>query len=148
MFGVLSSGFAGVVGSFGRSERGQALVEFALVVPMLLLLLLGVVEFGRAWNAYQVITDAAREAARSAVVANQATTQEDVFEVIDSAMRRAGLDSGSATRTIDGFRAGTGEPATIAIVYPYRFRFVGSLLRWSGAKASIQLRTAVVMRNE
>ena len=51
-------------------RRGQALVEFALVVPILLLLLLGIVDFARAWNVYEVLTDAAREGAREAVVDN------------------------------------------------------------------------------
>ena len=58
-----------------RDERASALVEFALVVPLLLALVLGIIEFGRAWNIDHVITDAAREGARRAVVRveNQAT---------------------------------------------------------------------------
>lgn len=47
-----------------RKERGQALVETALVVGLLLLLVLGVVDFGRAMNNYIIITNAAREGAR------------------------------------------------------------------------------------
>ena len=47
-----------------RDGRGQALVELALILPILLMLLLGIFEFGRAWNTKQVITDAAREGAR------------------------------------------------------------------------------------
>jgi len=50
------------------SERGQSLVEFALVVPLLLLLVIGIAEFGRAWMTQNVITGAVREAARIAVV--------------------------------------------------------------------------------
>jgi Flp pilus assembly protein TadG len=129
-------------------ERGQALVEFALVVPLLLLLLLGVVEFARAWNTYQVITDAAREAARTAVVANPLVDIDSVNTVIDNALERAGLNSASATKTVTGFRSGMGTPATIGIDYPFQFRWIASLLSWSGADASIELRTSVVMRNE
>ena len=51
-----------------RSERGQNLVEFALVIPVLLLLVFGIAEFGRAWMTQNIMTGAAREAARIAVV--------------------------------------------------------------------------------
>ena len=53
----------------GRTRRGQALVEFALILPILMILLMGIIEFGRAWNVKQVLTDASREGARLAVVA-------------------------------------------------------------------------------
>ncbi|MEK7365559.1 MAG: TadE family protein, partial [Candidatus Deferrimicrobiota bacterium] len=45
-------------------EKGQSLVEFALVVPMLLLLVFGIAEFGRAWMTQNILTGAAREAVR------------------------------------------------------------------------------------
>lgn len=47
-----------------HSERGSAAVEFALIVPVLVSLLLGIVEFGRAYNAQITVTAAAREGAR------------------------------------------------------------------------------------
>ncbi|MCM3484471.1 TadE/TadG family type IV pilus assembly protein [Kocuria rosea] len=53
-----------------RSERGAAAVEFALVVPILLALLLGIIEFGRAYNAQISLTHAAREAARTMAITN------------------------------------------------------------------------------
>ena len=58
--------------SWGRSaerSRGQALVEFALVIPIFLLLLFGLVDFGRVVFAQQAITQGAREGARMALVA-------------------------------------------------------------------------------
>lgn len=141
-------GRPGRLGRYRRDTRGQALAEFALTIPLLLLMLLGIVEFGRAWNTYQVITDAAREAARTAVVANTAVTIDSVNAVIANAMGRAGLDSDAAVTSVDGFRAGTGVPARVNISYPYQFRFVGALLSWTGAQSSINLRTSIVMRNE
>ena len=51
-----------------KDETGQSLVEFALVVPMLLLLVFGVAEFGRAWMTQNILTGAVREAARLAAV--------------------------------------------------------------------------------
>jgi len=56
----------------GRSRhgarRGQALVETALALPLILLVLLGIVDFGRAVYAYNTMSNAAREAARIAIV--------------------------------------------------------------------------------
>ena len=54
--------------------RGQALVEFALLIPLMLLLLVAVFDMGRAVFAYNSITNAAREAARLAIVNQDATS--------------------------------------------------------------------------
>ena len=52
-----------------KSGRGgQGLVEFALVVPLLLFLVLGMAEFGRLWMTKNILTGAAREAVRIAAV--------------------------------------------------------------------------------
>ncbi|MGQ1796395.1 TadE/TadG family type IV pilus assembly protein [Kocuria oceani] len=53
-----------------RSERGAAAVEFALVVPVLLAMMLGIIEFGRAYNVQISLTHAARETARTMAVGN------------------------------------------------------------------------------
>ncbi|MPZ23852.1 MAG: pilus assembly protein [Dehalococcoidia bacterium] len=55
----------GYLGSSRRSERGQAMVEFALVLPLLLVLAFGIMDFGRALQAYVTINNAAREGART-----------------------------------------------------------------------------------
>jgi Flp pilus assembly protein TadG len=47
-----------------KGSKGQSLVEFALVVPLLLLLVIGIFEFGRAWMTKNILTGAAREAVR------------------------------------------------------------------------------------
>ncbi len=51
-----------------RNRRGQALAEFALVLPLVLFFIAGIIEMGRAWNIKQAVTDAAREGARYTVV--------------------------------------------------------------------------------
>lgn len=51
-----------------RGLKGQALVEFALVLPILLILLLGILDFGRAIAAYNSVSNAARSGARVAIV--------------------------------------------------------------------------------
>lgn len=127
-----------------RDERGQALVEFALVVPLLLMLVIGVFEFGRAYNVYQVITDAAREGARTAVVANPSMTYDSVVTTIRNALGRAGLNPGSATIGLNGWRTGTGTPVAVTIQFPYSFVFLRPLTQLT----PITLQTAFTMRNE
>jgi len=56
-------------------ERGAVAVEFALILPVLLLILMGTIEFGRVYSQFQVYNGAAREGARCAAV--QATTFGD-----------------------------------------------------------------------
>jgi Flp pilus assembly protein TadG len=53
----------------GREDRGSAAVEFALVLPLLLLLIFGIIDFGRMLNAKITINEAAREGARAAALA-------------------------------------------------------------------------------
>jgi Flp pilus assembly protein TadG len=52
------------------SERGAVAVEFALLAPILIMLLLGIMEFGRAYNTQMVLTNAAREGARVMAIEN------------------------------------------------------------------------------
>ncbi len=59
-----------------REERGQALVEMALVLPLLLLLLFGVVEFSRVGHAYLTLSHAAREGARLGITGAEDTEIE------------------------------------------------------------------------
>ena len=54
--------------SVTRQDKGQNLVEFALLLPIFLLILVGIAEFGRAWMIKNVMTGAAREDARDASV--------------------------------------------------------------------------------
>lgn len=124
------------------------MVEFAMVVPILLLLILGVVEFSRAWNTQQVLTDTAREALRRSVVANPGYSYDTMRRQIDEALRRASLDPERATVTMEGWKTGTGTPARIEIEYEYDLGFVAPLLEWGSEDRRLVLTTSFVMRNE
>jgi hypothetical protein len=123
-------------------------VELALVVPVLLLLIVGLTEFARAWNTKQVLTDTARESLRSAVVANPGFTYESMLDVIDQSLLRASLDPERANVSVEGWRAGTGTSAQIRIDYQYELGFFGPLAGWATSDRTLVLSTSFVMRNE
>ncbi|MBW3660054.1 MAG: pilus assembly protein [Gemmatimonadetes bacterium] len=134
----------------GRGERGQSLVELAIVLPILLALLVGIFEMGRAWNVYQVLTNAAREGARAAVIPTNA--ESDVRTTIESYLADAALDPALGTITITGQGNGVGTPSQVEIEYPYEFAFLGPVVSLLGESSTvpgaISLSTAVTMRNE
>src|SRR5919197_5664689 len=82
-------------------QQGQALAEFAMVLPLLILLVLALFEFARAWNTLQVMTDAAREAARRGVIASTPPpTSGSVDTTVYNALRRAALDPALSTVSV------------------------------------------------
>lgn len=137
-----------------RIETGQAAVETALLVPFLLILLLGIFEFGRAWNVKQVVTDANREAARQAVVQDPLITQDSVRGVIRGALDRSGIPDTAATITFDtlpppgGHWRETGAMQTIYLGVEYEFRFFGPIFKAVYGTETITVAAQVSMRNE
>ncbi len=133
-----------------REGWGQAIVEMALVLPVLLLLLLGVVEFGLAFNAKQAVTNAAREGARLAVVNDPAITADSVTTSIETSLARAGLSAGDAAiqfNTTTNWRT-PGQMQTVDVGVPYRFGFLGSIAKAATGSETITLRARVSMRNQ
>ena len=132
---------------FGN-ESGQALVEFALVVPIFLLLVLGIVEFARAWNIYEVLTDAAREGARTAVVDDPTVTETDVVTIVQQACARAGVQIDATDVQITGFRSGRGNPTSVRVQHNHQLIWVGPFMGLATGEETLNLVTEFVMRNE
>ncbi len=132
-------------------DAGQSLAEFAILLPVLMGVVIGIFEFGRAWNVDQVLTNAAREGGRLAVV--ETSSESDVMNAVEAALTNAALDPSLATITIDGMDDGYGTQATVAVVYPYEFVFLGPIMAFLGdgggeAPGAITLTSQIVMRNE
>src|SRR5574337_2042706 len=104
-----------------RDQSGQALAEFAIILPLLLLLIAGILEFGRGWNVQQAVTDASREAARQAVLAN-GDIQDSVKARIKRRLAAAGLDSSQVTITFTGNWKASGDPMTAAVSTPFQMQ--------------------------
>lgn len=134
-------------------NRGQSLVEFAIALPVLLAIVIGIFEFGMAWNQRQVVTNAAREGARVAVLEDKNETH--VEDAVANYLTNANLDPDLATVTYDnvGGAGDYGLPTTVNLSYPYEFRFIGPIVALlqgddSAMAGTIQLQTTAVMRHE
>jgi Flp pilus assembly protein TadG len=102
------------------SERGAAIVEMAFVTPLLLLLILGIVEFGFVFGQYNEVRHAALEGSRVAAVSNANLDQDSDgdFDATDIELRTCSvLNLGSGTATVQLTQAGSaiGDTATITI---------------------------------
>ena len=126
----------------GRGDSGQALVEFALVAPLFLLLLVGVFEMARAWNIYQVMTHAAREGARAAAVATPLIPPDSVVRQVLS----TAIDPSQAVIAPINATVPAGTPVQVQVQYNYQFFLFSAL---SGSEdGGFTLSTAAVMRKE
>ncbi len=72
-----------------RNERGAALIEAAITIPIILLISVGIFEFGRAYQTWQVLTNAAREGARVAILSDK--TDDEVTAAVRNYMQAGGL---------------------------------------------------------
>jgi len=95
-------------------DRGAAAVEFALLLPLLMLLVFGIVDFGRALNAQITLTQAAREGARLAALGEP--------NVVSSTQAAAtGLNPVNVTVTSCPAGAGAGVNAVVQVSYTFSF---------------------------
>ncbi len=101
------------------AEGGQAVVEFALLLPVLLILLFGTIEFGRVFLSYLVVVDAAHDAAR---VASLGGTTSAATAAADSAVQMAGLNGANLTVDVSGTQSGgewvSGTSISVSASYP------------------------------
>jgi len=140
-------------------ERGTALLETAMTLPLLLIVSVGIFEFGRAFQTWQVLTNAAREGARVAVLPNPAAGAAE-------ARVRAYLTSGAlapaaitATRivvnpasTVDIGGGHTASSSVVTVNYPFDFMVLQPVARLLVSKStlgsSFTLTASAEMRNE
>lgn len=136
-----------------RSEKGAALLEAAITVPIILLISVGIFEFGRAYQTQQVLVNAAREGARIAVLEGTADA------AIRTRVREYAIGGGLKTLT-DGdilvnrnvTTTGTSS-SSVEVRYPFEFMLLNPVVRLiaPGDKttgAPITMKASTLMRNE
>jgi Flp pilus assembly protein TadG len=110
-----------------RSERGQAMAEFALVLPVLALLLFALIQFGITFNNYITVTDAVRAGARKAAVSRGTHNPAAAAEAAVRASAN-GLDQSQLGVTItSSFKQG--DDVTVSASFPYSISLLGLIVK-------------------
>jgi Flp pilus assembly protein TadG len=148
-------------------ERGAALVEFALCVPLLLVVIAGIVDFGFAFQRYEVITNAAREGARLATLpqyqGNDAMIKDRVRSYVQQGLSLSStaldnvlpaaqvvVDNATPLTVTDGTNTFNLPASTVTVTYNHTFLMLQPILglinkSW-GSNISLVARSQ--MRNE
>ena len=139
-----------------KSERGAALLEAAITIPMLLLVSVGIFEFGRAYQTWQILTNAAREGARMAVLSDSSNT--DVQARVTQYMTNGQLGAvGSATVGVNrsavlDVNGRAVSASDVSIDYPFSFIVLQPVARLIAPTTSlggaVVMHAEAVMRNE
>jgi len=114
----------GIPNSRLRNSSGQAMVEFVLVLPLVLMLLFGIIQFGTVFNHDETITDAARAGARKAAVSR---LEADPVGLAEAAARASasGLDQSQLQVTVADDSWTAGSDVTVTVSYPYTIDIFG-----------------------
>jgi len=139
-----------------RDDRGTALIEMAFTLPLLLLISIGIIEFGRCFQTWQVLTNAAREGARVAVLPGMSDSMVTarVQEYIQAGVLDAGV---TPTITIQrtaaiSFGSGSATGSKVIVSYPYHFMMLNGIARLIVGNTTLgsdfTMATSATMRNE
>ncbi len=145
----------GVRGRRLQSERGVELIEFAFSLPVLLLLLAAVLDFGFLFQRYEIVTNAAREGARLKALLQTSTTA-DIQARVAAYLTNAGLDSSLATTAVNPVAIPINQAGTVTasgnqvvVQYPYQFRVLSPILRlFGGSFGTVTLTASSMMRTQ
>jgi hypothetical protein len=138
----------------GRNSSGQGLVEFAIVLPLLMLLFFGIFEFGRFYYTKMTLQHAVREATRFAVTGN-VLTDPDTGDPIDRAgsIVRVILDNTKdLTVDLDGVSItpadGGGPEEIVRVAVDFRYDLTLPLIDKFVSDGHVDISFATAMRNE
>jgi Flp pilus assembly protein TadG len=137
-------------------ERGSAMVETAIAIPILLVLMVGIFEVGRAYETWQVLTNAAREGARMSVTPG--SSQSNTTALIRQYMANGQLTKSATAVVVVNQGASidvNGTPVSASAVtvdYPFEFIMLQPVVRLVAPGATVggplTMRTTAIMRNE
>ena len=134
-----------------RNQRGAALLETAITLPLILLVSVAIFEFGRAYQTWQVLTNAAREGARVAVI--NGIPPADIKAAVKKYAEIGGLTVTDDQISLDqGVALGTWTGSQVTISYPFQFIVLKPVAKMvkSGSKTgeALTMSAVAVMRNE
>ena len=130
------------------NERGAVAAEFAIVIPVLLLIVFGTMEFGMMMYGREVVTNATREGARYGIVAQAPpVTSAQMITLATTYLTGTGVSPTSVTFSVPACCGGTGTPVTLAATYRYPW-FVPYIPSVLGLPSPFPLNITTTMRHE
>jgi Flp pilus assembly protein TadG len=134
-----------------KGQRGAALLETAITLPLILLVSVSIFEFGRAYQTWQVLTNAAREGARIACLPDYTDTQ--VTTTVKNYLNGGRLTGASANiSVVRNVPFGATTASRVTVNYPFQFVFLGPVAKLvrSGSTmgAPLTMTSSALMRNE
>jgi len=136
-----------------RNQRGAALLETAITLPLVLLVSVSIFEFGRAYQTWQVLTNAAREGARIAVITG--TTDADVTSAVRNYMTAGRLTNAATAPVVieRNVALGANNASRITVNYPFNFMVLSPVARLvqrssSLGQGALTMTAVAIMRNE
>lgn len=130
----------------GNDQTGGAAVEFAILLPVLIAILFGTIEFGLAFYSQEVITNASREGARVGIVqASPKPTIGQIQAVVTAYASAAGIPLTASDVAVIGAGGVFPTPLTVTVTYQYNFLVLPT---FAGLPSSINLSASTVMNNE
>lgn len=132
-----------------RNQKGAALLETAITLPLILLVSVGIFEFGRAYQVQQVLTNAAREGARIAVLPGY--TDAQVTTVVRTYLTDGGLTAVDPA-ILRNVAVGPATASRVTISYPFSFMVLNPVARLVRPSTSLggalTMQASALMRNE
>jgi Flp pilus assembly protein TadG len=101
-----------------RPRRGTAVVEFAVVAPLLSLMILGIIEFGQGTVVLQTLTNASREGARVASY-DSTTATSTITTAVNNYLSNAGISGATTTVSPSPSSATDGQAMTVTVSIPF-----------------------------
>ncbi len=139
----------------GRKQRGASVVEFAIVAPLLFVILFGIIEFSLALFNQAMITNASREGARAGILWNNgvAVGDDQIEAIVNNAVAANLISLGGASApdtTIVRAGSDPGSTVTVQVDYDYQFLVMQPLVALLGGAlpGAINLRGTTAMRLE
>jgi Flp pilus assembly protein TadG len=132
-----------------RFEAGTSIVEATIVLPLMLILTFGILEFGISFTRWNSLTNAVREGAREGVVFRVPCASGAVTSLVETTVAdfadSSGIDPANIITTVTGACGGTGTQLIVTSTVPYNYVAVAAL---AGLAPSTNLSARTVMRNE
>jgi Flp pilus assembly protein TadG len=134
-----------------RNESGNAVIEMAFTLPLLLVVAMGIFDFGLMFQRFEILTNAAREGARVGVLPGYTTN--DAISRANAYLATSNVPGATVTAVSTTISIGTpavAKPAiTVTVTYDYDYLWIGPILNLIGNDlGTVTLRAVSTMRSE